>query len=216
MLLAYLILAVSVSIDSLGIGITYGLKNTRITKFAKIILFTISMSVTMLSMYIGDIISSIFSDKITTFICSILLIFMGFFILYQALKDTDEIKKQKPIQNEPKTYRFFIEFFGITIQIIRNPISSDLDGSKKIDWKEAIYLGIALSIDSLCIGICSTVIGYSSFIFPILVAVFQLIFLSVGRFLGVKISSASNIPENTWNILSGILLIFIGISKLFV
>ena len=41
MLLTYLVLAISVSIDSLGIGITYGLRNTKITKLAKIILFII-------------------------------------------------------------------------------------------------------------------------------------------------------------------------------
>ena len=37
-----LILALSSSIDSLGIGITYGIKNTRISYMAKIVLFVIS------------------------------------------------------------------------------------------------------------------------------------------------------------------------------
>ena len=136
--------------------------------------------------------------------------------LYQSLKNKDEIKKSCIKENEQKVYKFFIDVLGITVQIIRNPISSDLDGSKKIDWKEALYLGIALSIDSICIGICSSVIGYSSLIFPILVAIFQLSFLSVGRFLGEKISSVSNIPENIWNVLSGVLLICISISRFFV
>ncbi len=58
---------------------------------------------------------------------------------------------------------------------------------KKIDAKEAIYMGIALSIDSICVGICSSVIGYNSYIFPILVASFQLIFLSFGKLIGEKI-----------------------------
>ena len=53
-------------------------------------------------------------------------------------------------------------------------------------------------IDSLCIGICSSMIGYSSFLFPILVATFQLVFLSVGRVLGNKISSISNILSKSF------------------
>lgn len=216
MLLTYLVLAISVSIDSLGIGITYGLRNTIITRFAKIILFIISVLITAFSVCIGNTISNIFPKIVTTFIGSIFLAFMGLFVIYQSLKNKDEIKKDSKVKNEQKVYKFFIDFLGITIQIIRNPISSDLDGSKNIDWKEALYLGIALSIDSVCIGICSSVIGYGSLLFPILVAIFQLSFLSAGRFLGEKISSVSSIPENIWNVLSGVLLICIGISRFFV
>ena len=216
MLITYLILAISVSIDSFGIGITYGLRNTKITKFAKVILFAISVLVTAFSVCIGNTISNIFPKIVTTFIGSIFLIFMGLFVIYQSLKNKEEIKKNYSFKNEQRVYKFFIDFLGITVQIIRNPISSDLDSSKNIDWKEALYLGIALSIDSICIGICSSVIGYNSFMFPILVAIFQLTFLSIGRFLGEKISSVSTIPENIWNVLSGVLLICIAISRFFV
>ena len=91
-----------------------------------------------------------------------------------------------------------------------------MDSSKKIDWKEALYLGIALSIDSFCIGIFGSIIGYSSVLFPILVASFQLIFLTIGSFLGTKLSNISKIPENIWSIISGILLICIAISRFFI
>lgn len=215
MLLTYFILAVSVSIDSLGIGITYGIRNTRITRCAKVILFIISACITGISVCIGNSINSLFSKNVTNFIGSILLIFMGFFVIYQALKEKSETTNKAVSTNEAKIYKFFIEFLGITVQIIRNPIASDLDGSKKIDWKEAMYLGIALSIDALCIGVFGTAIGYGSFIFPILVATFQLAFLSIGRFLGEKIASVSNIPENIWSVLSGVLLICIGVSRFF-
>lgn len=216
MLLTYFILATSVSIDSLGIGITYGLRNTKITGFAKVILFIISSLITSLSVGIGNKLSDMLSDTVTTYIGSIFLIFMGLFVIYQALKNTNNVEKKEYFKNEPKIYQFFIKFLGITIQIIRDPISSDLDGSKKIDWKEACYLGIALSIDSICVGIGSSIIGYNSFLFPILVATFQLVFLSIGRLFGEKIALASNIPENIWSVLSGVLLICIGISRFFV
>lgn len=213
MLFSYLILAISVSIDSLGIGITYGLRDTRITKTANIILFAISIIITSLSVIIGNKITSIFPEYITTFIGAIFLVCMGIWVIYQALKNKEEINNYQELDNEPRIYKIFIEFLGITIQIIRNPISSDLDNSKKIDWKEALYLGIALSIDSICVGICSSIIGYTSILFPIFVASFQLVFLSIGRLLGKKIASASNIPENIWSVLSGVLLICIGISR---
>lgn len=213
MIFSHLILAISVSIDSLGIGITYGFRNTKISKTANIMLFIISIMITSLAIFVGNTITHIFPEYITTIIGALFLICMGLWIIYQALKNKENINNPKILENEPKIYKIFIEFLGITIQIIRNPISSDLDNSKRIDWKEALYLGIALSIDSLCIGICSSVIGYTSILFPLFVASFQLLFLSIGRFLGKKIASSSNIPENIWSVLSGVLLICIGISR---
>lgn len=215
MLLAYVILAASVSIDALGIGVTYGLRNTKISGFAKIILFIISILITGFSVFVGNSISNIFSAGFTTFIGSVLLVVMGLFVIYQALMNKEKVNTDVK-ESEPKIYRFFIEFLGITIQIIRNPISSDLDGSKKIDVKEALYIGTCLSIDSFCVGICGSIIGYSSFLFPILVAAFQLFFLSLGRLLGEKIYSITNLPENIWNVLSGVLLICIGVSRFFI
>lgn len=216
MLLAYIVLAASVSIDALGIGITYGFRNTKINHFAKIVLFVISISITWLSICIGNGICNIFPKEFTSIIGSLILISMGIFVIYQALKNKDEIINKDIQVNEPKIYRFFIDFLGITIQIIRDPISSDLDGSKRIDVKEAFYIGIALSIDSICVGICSSIIGYNSVIFPIFVATFQLIFLSVGSLIGKKILTVANIPDNIWNVLSGLLLICIGVSRLFI
>lgn len=214
MFITYFILALSVSIDSFGIGITYGIRNTKIFRTAKIILFAISIFVTSLSINLGACLSNVFSETFTKWIGACFLILMGLWIIYQAL-NTKKNEGEETLNNtsSPTIYKFMIRFLGITIQIIRNPISSDLDNSKDIDWKESIYLGICLSIDSLCIGICSSMIGYGSFLFPILVASFQLIFLSVGRILGNKIFSISNIPENIWSTLSGVLLICIGVSR---
>lgn len=210
MLLSLVILAFSVSIDSFGIGITYGMRNTKIYRTAKIILFMISIIVTSLSLHLGLILNKWIHPGIAKLIGACFLIFMGLWIIYQALntKKEDFIK-----DSSPSVYEFMIRFLGITVQIIRNPISSDLDNSKRIDWKEAIYLGISLSIDSFGIGICSSMIGYQSFLFPVLVASFQLVFLSIGRLLGRKIVYVSRIPENIWNVLSGVLLICIGVSR---
>lgn len=211
MLLSLVILALSVSIDSFGIGITYGIRNTKIFKNAKVILFMISIFMTSVSISFGTFLSEFFSENVTKWIGSCFLIMMGLWIIYQALGP----KKEEEFTSKPSTtmYQFMIRFLGITIQIIRNPISSDLDHSQKIDWKEAIYLGICLSIDSICIGICSSMIGYHSFMFPILVATFQLAFLSCGRLLGEKIACVSHIPENIWSTLSGVLLICIAVSR---
>lgn len=212
-----LVLAISSSIDSLGIGITYGIKNTKISYMGKVVLFFISFSISILSIWFGNVIKNIFSESITKFIGSFILMLMGIFIFFQALKKEDKTPNSDNISfpSEEKVYSFFIKFLGITIKIIKNPNYSDFDKSKSIDAKEALFLGLALSLDSFCIGVGSSVIGISSMFFPFLISLFQLIFLSFGNFLGHKIYRFSKIPDNIWSILSGILLILIGIIKLF-
>ncbi len=221
-----LFLAISSSIDSLGIGVTYGVKNTKISYIGKVVLFFISFIISILSIWFGNVIKNIFSDYLTTFIGSGILIFMGFFICFQALKkekdcmnNTDNKKFYDNYDNninfkEEKIYSFFIKFLGITIKIIKNPISSDFDYSNSIDSKEALFLGLALSLDSFCIGVGGSIIGISSMLFPLLIASFQLLFLSVGNFLGRKLNKLSHLPDNIWSIISGFLLIIIGLIKL--
>lgn len=216
MLLTYLLLAFSVSIDSLGIGITYGMKQTSINNISKLILCTISFFVVILSIWVGNAIKNIFSDTIVSLIGCFILVSMGLFMILQVFVSKKHETKSITIEKEEKIYSFFIKFLGITIQIIKNPISSDFDKSKQIDSLEAFYLGIAMSLDAFGIGIGSSIIGFNSIVFPFLVSGFQLVFLSLGSFIGKTLSSKINMPSSIWNFISGILLIFIGAMKVII
>ncbi len=213
MFISCFILALSVSIDSLSIGITYGLKDTKISYIGKVTLFITSFIISIISIWFGDNIKNIFPDIITKMIGTFILIFMGLFIIYQSVCKNNLKNNEIKSNSEEKIYSFFIKFLGITIKIIKNPISSDFDNSKKIDGKEALFLGLALSLDAFCVGIGSGIIGINSFIFPFLTSLFQLIFLNTGILFGKKINSLSKLPDNIWSIISGTLLILIGIIK---
>ena len=140
---------------------------------------------------------------------------MGLFVCFQAIRknpsNSDSSKSDLICNYDEKIYSFFIDFLGITIKIIKNPTSSDLDSSNSIDSKEALFLGFALSLDCFCIGACGSVLGVNSLLFPLLIAVFQLVFLSIGNLLGKKLHGLSHLPDNVWSIISGILLILIGV-----
>ena len=185
-----LLLAISSSIDSLGIGITYGIKNTKISKIGKIILFAISLITTYISILFGNIIQYILTKSFTNFLGCLILICMGIYICFQALK------KEKDSQN-----------------IFNSPISSDINHSKIIEPQEALILAIALSLDSFCIGICGAITDINLNLFPFLVSILQLVFLSLGSYLGIYIRNFCKLPQNVWSIISGILLIFIGFLK---
>ncbi len=91
MLINSFMLALSSSVDSLGIGITYGIKNTKISSMGKIVLFIISFSISILSVWFGDMIKHVFSDFVTKLIGNMILIVMGVFVCFQAIRK-DKIK----------------------------------------------------------------------------------------------------------------------------
>ena len=210
MILNCIVLALSVSIDSFGIGITYGIKNTKITNLSKLILFTISLIATIISINLGKIIYKIFSPFFTNLLGCLILVAMGIVFVFQSLSKNGSSKKSLKGQ---KKYNFFIKWLGITIQIIKDPNSSDFDKSNTISSKEALYLGTTLSLDSLCVGIGSSMLNISSYLFPLLVAFFQLLFISFGNFIGKELKNSSRINDNIWSFISGILLILIGLLK---
>ena len=221
MFLHVLILTISSSIDSLGIGITYGMRNTAISFIAKIILFMIAFIVSIISIWIGGTLKDIFSPNIVRYIGSFILILMGIFIFFQSVKNKNVSAKNinksfnKKLNDQQKIYSFFIKCLGITVQILKNPTSSDFDKSNTIDSKEAIFLGFALSLDSFGVGMSFGMLENFTFYFPLFISLFQLFFLNFGNLLGKKLCNFSRIPENFWSILSGILLIIIGLFKFF-
>ena len=192
MLLNSFIFAVSSSIDSLGIGITYGIKNMKISFFSKFIIFIISISITYFALFLGNLLSNVLSDFFTIIIGSGILIFMGVYIIYEALRTK---------RND--------------FNIFNNPISSDFNHSKTIEPKEALFLAIALSLDSFGIGIGGSIGSINLVFFPIFVSILQLFFICSGIWLGENINNLYKLPENIWSVISGILLIGIGIVKIF-
>ena len=207
MLIAIIILALSVSIDSFGIGITYGIRNTTLPISSKFILVVISFFFSFFAVFIGNTLLSLLSDTMIKIISVGLLILLGLWIIYISIREDNP--------KEIKTHKIFFKTFGITIQIIKNPSSSDLNDSKNIEKNEAVYLATALSLDSICVGISSSSFGFYNVLFPILVPLFQFIFINLGIKLGKKIILINSNLLKFWNILSGVLLIIIGLFRLF-
>lgn len=171
-----ILLALSVSIDSLGIGITYGIKNVKFYFLSKCILFAISIIFTSCSFIFGSFINSILSEVLTKIISSTILVIIG-------------------------------------IIILSDPIPFDFNNSKGIDIKESLFLAIALSLDSIGIGIGSSIGGYLNIYFSILVSIFQITFISIGTLIGKKIIKFTKIPDKICSQISASVIIIFGIIK---
>ena len=60
-MISCILLAISVSIDALTLGITYGIKHSRITKISNLIVFSIAFVSTSFAIFLGKHISRLFS-----------------------------------------------------------------------------------------------------------------------------------------------------------
>ena len=204
-ILSLILLSISLSMDSLGIGISYGIRKIRIPLSAKLIICAISMIFTAVAVTLGTLILEIVPANIAEIIGVFMLASLGIFIILSSILPK---KKRNKKENPKHVWSLALKPLGVTVKIIKNPVYCDFDKSNHIDTFEAIYLGVALSIDSFAAGISSVVSGgINSIMIPIAVGFAQLIFLSFGDLVGKKISSISKVDSKVFVIISGLLLI---------
>lgn len=157
--LAVLILAVSLSMDALGIGISYGLRGIRVLWKARLVICAISMVVTGAAVGLGSVLLQVIPAPAAKLIGCGMLLVLGASIIIQGFRKRKE----------------------------EDSFSCDFDRSKTIETAEALYLGVALSIDSFGAGVSSAVSGMNSILVPILAGLVQMLFLWGGGFLGKRL-----------------------------
>lgn len=84
MILKCILLALSASIDALSIGVTYGIKNTKMSKTGNLIIFLILFCLSGISVFVGHYISVVFSPTFSVLLGSSLLILLGIYNIYKA------------------------------------------------------------------------------------------------------------------------------------
>ncbi len=99
----------------------------------------------------------------------------------------------------------------LVIDIYIDETRADFDNSKTINLKEALYLAIALSIDSIAIGFGTGIGNINYFTVILLSLMWNIIAYGGGLLLGRKFVEKTNI-NLSW--LSGILLIILAFLKL--
>lgn len=184
MILKYILLALSASIDALSLGITYGIKKTKMYKTSNVIIFTIVLVCSGIAILVGHFLSLLFSPTFSVLLGSSLLIMLGLYNIYKGLRKSNA----------------FMNF--------------DIDNSNYIDNKEAAALGLAVAVDASCVSMGAGIIGYISFILPVFMAFFHTFFVNCGNFVAKSVVEKLNIPSNILSIFSGVLLILIGVFRI--
>lgn len=197
-----IILAFSASIDSLIIGLAYGIKGIKIGLISNAVIAIVVTFGTFLSMCIGLVLSEFIPKELCSLIGSVMLILLGFWMLYT------EIKKKLPSKNASVELIDSLDYNKILI----NDKTADIDNSGNIDFREALTLALALSINNLALGISGSMAGLSIF----LTTVFTFIFSILTLLLGLKIGNSylSKFFGKYSSYITALIIIIMGLSEL--
>lgn len=201
-----LLLVCSLCIDTFVASIAYGTDKIKIPFSSTIIInFTCSLFLAI-SLFIGSILKDFLNPNIATIISFCLLFLLGVYRLFESFFKK-YIKKCSDI-GVPLTFKIFD--FKFVLQIYADEIKADYDNSKILTPKEALYLSVALSLDSLAVGFGSSLGNINYLEVLILSIIIGFIALSSGGYLGRKFAQKVDV-NLSW--LSGAMLIALSIMR---
>ena len=196
------LLIFSLSIDSLMAGFSLGMNRIRVPILYLLFLNGIGASLLFVSISCGASIENILSPHFAQIGSTMLFLLLG---IEKILESIFHVLAHQ--EKELKIRMHQIEFI---FHIYANPEASDIDSSKQISLKEAICLGLALSLDNLAIGIGIGLLNVSSMIVTIFSFAIGLILTVSGHLIGSSIGKKYKF-ESSW--ISGILLIVLAFLK---
>ncbi len=204
-----LLLSLSLSVDAFTIGASCALGGIKTSWRARIIICLISVLIMGVSVVSGEWLARLMSENVSKLIGCGMLCLLGIYIIFGSFGKTKN-------HREKKSFTFVLKPLGITVNIIRDPTSCDIDKSNSIDTLEACYIGAALSIDSVGAGISMGVSGVNALTAAGMSGLCQLIFLCAGLYLGVRLKNIKRIPQRAFTIISGVILIVVSVVRAFV
>ena len=202
-----ILLVLALSLDAFVASIAYGTNGIKIPFKSIMIIDSICAFFLIISLLLGSFLGRILPDKITIIISFLILMSIGIYYLFESFVKS-YLKRKKEKNGRLKLKLFNISFI---IEVYIDETKADMDNSKNLSSKEALYLALALSLDSLAIGFGSGILSVN--IISILFAALTMGLIAIwgGLFLGKLFVEKSKI-DLSW--LAGIILIILAILKL--
>ena len=183
-----LLLAFSLSLDALGIGLSYGLRSIRFRPSALLLLTIEAFLMMELFLFAGRRLAAVFPTHLAERFSPMLLLFFGVWLCLQGKR-----KETSPLHS---------------------PSLCDKNASSLIEPQEALLLGLLLSVDSFAIGLSAAAGGINVTLLPLFSALFQTFFLALGEKCGARLILSPAPKESLWSLLSGGILILLAVLQL--
>lgn len=200
--------AISSSIDNFGVGISYGIRNIRISLFCNTIIAVIAFLFSISGIVFGKWLNSILPGSLPIFVGAFLLFIIGLRIILLAVPRKSSSQNTQQVSSKTTSIKGILE----------NPEIVDLDKSGEISLLEAILLGIALSANALTNGLGAGLLGFSPFAISFTTAIGSFVSVWAGVQFGTKVANiriGSFTIGQFGTIISGVILLIIAYKALF-
>lgn len=209
-LASILLLAMAVSLDSCGVGMTYGMRKVAIPLRSIMIIAACSALSFAIGMFTGSVSEHFMAESWAGMIGGLILISLGIWTAASNLKQNDDVYLNV---DERTLFQLEIKSIGLVIHILKKPLSADFDRSGTITGLEACFLGFALSLDGFGAGIGAGILDYPLVTVVLLNFIMSAIFMKAGLQAGKYLNDS--FAAKILSFVPGIVLIALGISKLF-
>lgn len=201
-LLSVFAIGIASNIDNLGIGMSYGMRSTRVPFFSNLLIALLSVIATFLSMTAGDLVSHTLQSPVANAAGGVMIIVLGLWSIRPGAF------RRPAEQAAPGSTE------GSVLSLLDNPEKADRNQDHILSWRESISLGLALAMNCIASGFGAGISGVSPVWTSVSVGVFSLITIELGIRIGYRLA-------DTWigryaNAIGGILLIGIGLYEIFV
>lgn len=205
-LIEALILVLSLCIDTFVASMAYGTDRIKIPFTSNIVINLVCSLFLGISLSLGGLFKEFLPPTVASTLSFFLLLSLGVLRLFESFFKT-YIQKFSNI-GAPLTFKLFD--FKFVLEIYASETKADYDKSKNLTIKEAIYLAVALSLDSIAVGFGSSLISINYFQVLVLSFFIGVMSLFLGVYFGKKFIEKIDI-NLSW--LSGSMLILLAIIR---
>lgn len=202
------ILVVALSVDAFLASFAYGVDKIRIPFSSILVISSMSSGILGLFLFAGQLAKLWIPPRLAAEISFVLLFMVGFLKLFDGLMKM--IIRQYSLLE--KKLNFHIFDFKFILTVYADPNKADTDKGGILSAKEAISLGIALSIDSAAAGLGAGVASMPIFLSIVLALGTSIGAVFLGALAGGVVAKRFSL-DFSW--VSGVLLILLAFSKLF-
>lgn len=204
---ALLFFLLAVTLDSLTAGLTYGTRKVHIKALSYMILICVPAVFITAANQIGSLLAYLLPPRALPWISFTLLFMLGISKLTESL--IRQLAKKHP--SLARNWGCKIKQINIIFTIYLSPEDANQEDLQTLSAKEALLLSLALSLDSILVGMAFTTESISWIVLFLLAVLFNLLFFLFGYLLGHFLCHLFHV-DLSW--LSGLFLLLLAVHTL--
>ncbi len=204
---ALMVFLLAVTLDSLTAGLTYGIRGVHIKALSYIILVCVPALFIAAANQIGTLLAYLLPPQVLSRISFTLLSVLGISKLAESL--IRRLARKHP--SLAGNWGCKIKQINIVFTVYLSPEDANQEDLQTLSAKEALLLSLALSLDSILVGMAFTAETISWLLLFLFAALFNLLFFLLGYLLGHFLCHLFRV-DLSW--LSGLFLLLLALHAL--